>query len=421
MLKNNSLLIILSVFQFAFGQNHSIVDNTALRIDYQVYASHYLDSLKIYNISKVENFSFNQNSLLDEFNYGVHKIEMYDSLSKQLIYSKGFSSLYQEWQNTPEALDKTEIFEMSFLLPMPKKSVMLIHYNRNRENVFFATDTFYVSPIGTNVKPNIIKYPIFDIHKTGNSSEKYDLLIIPDGYSIKDEQKMKDDFLKIGKSILKCRPYSEIKEHMNIKGLIAFSQENGIQDPNQNLLPKTVLNSSFNTFYSDRYLMLNEVWKMYDIATSTSFDGILIMCNTEKYGGGGIYNFYATCCVDCKDYAFITIHELGHSIAGLADEYYSSEVSVEDFYPTHIEPWEPNITTLIEFEKKWQKMVDANTPIPTPIEGFRKTVGVFEGAGYQAKGIYRPMASCSMKDVIYNHFCPVCQKAIKKMLLFYTK
>lgn len=421
MFKSISFLVLICILPFSHGQKNSLVENLALRIDYHVFATYNSDSINIVSIHKVEDFVFNPNSLFDVFNFGVHRIEMYDSVSRQLLYSKGFSSLYQEWQNTAEALNKTEVFEMSFILPMPTKTVKLIHYNRNKENVYVATDSFFVSPRGLVNKPNVAKHPFYNVHISGNSTQKYDLLIIPDGYSKKDELKMLNDFKKIGKGILECSPYSEIKEDINIKGLLAYSEVSGIRDPNQKFLPHTLLNTSFNTFDSDRYLMLYDVWKMYDLATSTSYDGILIMCNTDKYGGGGIYNFYATTCVDCADFAFITIHELGHSISGLADEYYSSEVSVEDYYPLHIEPWEPNITTLVEFDKKWKNMIEEDVPIPTPVEAYRSRLGVFEGAGYQAKGVYRPVVSCSMKDVIYNNFCPVCRQAITKMVLFYTK
>lgn len=420
-MRKTYLILLFFVFSFAKAQNVFFDDNKAMRIDYQVFASLNLDSIAIHSVYAVDAFSINKNSFIDSFEYGMHKIEIYDSLSNKLIFSKGFSSLYEEWQHTPEAMEKIQAFEMSFLFPFPKKSVKLVFYNRIKDNTFTAVDSFYISPL--MAKKNIKKtsVSVMDIHISGNPKNKYDLVIIPDGYSQNEELKMKEDFQKISKGLLDCEPYSEIKDQINIKGLVAFSQESGIRDPIQNNMPQTVLNSSFNTFYSYRYLMLTQVWKMYDIATSTSFDGILIMCNTDKYGGGGIYNFYATTCADCEDYAFICVHELGHSISGLADEYYSSDVSVEDYYPTHIEPWEPNITTLVNFDKKWKDMLKDDTPIPTPVEGYRKAVGVFEGAGYQSKGVYRPVVSCTMKDVVYNNFCPVCSKAIKQMILFYSK
>lgn len=421
MIKKTYLVLLFSLFYFVKAQCPFLDDNTAMRVDYQVFTSSNFDSIAIHSVSVIDSFSFNKNTHIDSFNYGMHKIEIYDSLSNKLIYSKGFSSLYQEWQFTPEANDGRQAFEMSFLFPFPKTTVKLIFYNRNKENTFTSVNSFYFSPYMATKKTKKPLVPVMNIHISGNSKDKYDLLIIPDGYSKKEEQKMKKDLKKISEGLLECKPYSDIKDQINIKGLLAFSKESGVRDPIQNNMPQTILNTSFNTFNSDRYLMLTEVWKMHDLATTTTFDGILIMSNTSKYGGGGIYNFYATSCADCEDYAFITVHELGHSISGLADEYYSSDVSVEDYYPTHIEPWEPNITTLVEFDKKWKDMIGINTPIPTPIEEYRNVLGVFEGAGYKAKGVYRPAVSCSMKDVIYNNFCPVCSKAIVQMILFYSK
>jgi hypothetical protein len=145
------------------------------------------------------------------------------------------------------------------------------------------------------------------------------------------------------------------------------------------------------------------------------------MCNTKKYGGGGIYNWYATVS-DNKHINYVCVHELGHSIAGLADEYYSSEVTVQDFYPKGTEPKEPNITSLIDFKSKLQDMLEVGTPIPTPITDENKDkLGVYEGAGYCAKGLYRPYISCTMKDIVYDRFCPVCKKAISEMLELYSK
>ena len=75
---------------FSYSQKSSFVKNTALRIDYQVFVSHNFDSLKINSVYKIDDFVFNPNSLVDDINYGVHKIEMYVSSSHKLIFSRGF-------------------------------------------------------------------------------------------------------------------------------------------------------------------------------------------------------------------------------------------------------------------------------------------------------------------------------------------
>ena len=148
-------------------------------------------------------------------------------------------------------------------------------------------------------------------------------------------------------------------------------------------------------------------------------DAIFILVNSEIYGGGGMYNFYAIGTADNPHTIRVFVHELGHSFAGLADEYFQSEVAYNDFYDLRIEPWEPNITTLVDFDRKWKDMLPSGTPVPTPTEApYTDKTGVFEGGGYRDKGIYRPMDHCMMRDMAA--FCPVCRRAILRMIDFLT-
>lgn len=413
--------IIIGSFCLSFAQKQAFLNfDYSLRIDFTFKGAKNLDTILLFDLLKCNSISQNPNTVIDELGYGVHRIEVYDSLTNQLIFSKGFSSLYEEWKNTPQAQSDTGIFEMSIFMPMPTNTIKVVFLNRNRDGQFYKKHQSYISLNKIKIK-NIRKYETIPIHSSSDSKKSFDLVIIPDGYTKNEEQKLRNDLTRLAKYLLDCEPYSSMKNKINITGILVFSEESGITDPTSNLFVKTAVNSSFNALKSDRYLMINEVWKLNDIAQNAPFDAILVMCNTKKYGGGGIYNLYATTCVDCEDFAFVMTHELGHSINGLADEYYSSEVSVENYYPTNIEPWEPNITTLVAFEKKWKNMVDKETPIPTPVEGFRDKVGAFEGGGYQTEGVYRPVVSCSMKDIQYNHFCPVCSRAIRTMMSFYCK
>lgn len=392
----------------------------SLRIDFQFYGDYKSDTVLNVQGWSCPSIKQNLNSVIDTFNYGNHLIEVFDSITNTLIFSKGFGSLFEEWQNTPIGKIKKESFEMSVFLPMPQKSVKVVFSNRNRDGSIETKHVSYLSVKNIRNK-KVETLPTIPIYYSGVSEKKFDLVIIPDGYSKKDEKKMKDDFAHLSAYLLGCNPYSSLKDKINITGVVVFSENSGITDPSSNEYLKTAINSSFNTIESDRYLMVKDVWKLNDIAQNAPFDAILVMCNTSKYGGGGIYNYYATTCIDCEDVAFVMTHELGHSISGLADEYYTSEVSVENYYQLNVEPWEPNITTLVHFEKKWKDMVNKSTPIPTPQEGYKDNVGVFEGGGYQAKGVYRPVMNCSMKDVEYNRFCPVCKKSIKQMIDYYCK
>jgi hypothetical protein len=159
-----------------------------------------------------------------------------------------------------------------------------------------------------------------------------------------------------------------------------------------------------------------------DVAANAPYDQIYIIVNTDHYGGGAIYNHYAVCISDNMYGAYVFTHEFGHAFAGLGDEYYDSETSYIDFYPLNLEPWEPNLTTLVKFDQKWKDMIEEGTPVPTPNSTqYKDKVGVFEGGGYVNKGVYRPMYDCTMKSISEDNFCPVCKRAIQQMIDFYTK
>ena len=176
------------------------------------------------------------------------------------------------------------------------------------------------------------------------------------------------------------------------------------------------------TFDISRYLTTSDMKTVHDKAAAVPYDQIILLVNSDRYGGGGFYNFLDVCTAENKLSPRVFIHEFGHSFAGLGDEYYTSEVAYENYYNLKIEPWEPNLTTLIDFDSKWKSMVDSTTPIPTPrYDGYSSRVGAFEGGGYEAKGIYSPMEDCIMKSNSTTHFCPVCIKAIKDVILLNTK
>jgi hypothetical protein len=172
----------------------------------------------------------------------------------------------------------------------------------------------------------------------------------------------------------------------------------------------------------DRYLTTPETRAMYDIAANVPYDMIFVLVNSKRYGGGGFYNHYGQSTVDHQLSEIVAIHEFGHQFAGLADEYYTSEITYSDFYNLKFEPWEPNITTNIDFNSKWKNLVTPGTPIPTPrTEQYKDACGMFEGGGYLAKGIYSPMMDCRMKSNDAPGFCPACREAIRKMIGFYAE
>ncbi len=202
----------------------------------------------------------------------------------------------------------------------------------------------------------------------------------------------------------------------------AVSQDSGTDVPGEGIYVNTALNSSFYTFDLDRYLTTQDIKAVNDYAAAVPHDAIIVLINTTRYGGGGVYNYYSGTSSGNILSEKVFIHEFGHGFAGLADEYYSSTVAYDEFYPLDVEPWEPNITTMVDFGSKWKKDLVKGTPVPTPAEDkYENVTGVFEGGGYSAKGIFRPEMECRMKSNGPKGYCTVCRKAIKEMIEFYIK
>jgi hypothetical protein len=209
---------------------------------------------------------------------------------------------------------------------------------------------------------------------------------------------------------------------INIWAVEAFSDESGTDIPADSVWKNTLLNSSFYTFDSERYLMTKDYKKVRDIAANAPYEQIYILVNTSKYGGGAIYNYYNVVAADNEKSRQIFIHEFGHGLAGLADEYFTSEVAYQDFYPLDVEPWEPNITTLVNFKSKWKNLVNNTISIPTPVEDAPENqIGAYEGAGYVAKGVYRSTPNSIMKSFTSDEFNEVSKKAIERVIKFYSK
>ena len=224
------------------------------------------------------------------------------------------------------------------------------------------------------------------------------------------------------KSMFSYSPYDHYRESFNIRGVMAPSVESGCTMPGDHIYKNTVMRFSFWTFDSERYCMSTDNRDIRDLAGQVPYDQIYILVNTEKYGGGGIYNFYCSSASSNGFSSDVIIHEFGHGFAGLADEYYNDETGYDHMYNLTLEPWEPNITSLVDFSNKWGDMLNKKTPVPTPREPkYEQTIGVFEGGGYEPKGMYSPHMDCLMKTFKGHDFCPVCQRAIERMILYYSK
>ncbi|GAB4326619.1 MAG: IgA Peptidase M64 [Bacteroidales bacterium] len=361
--------------------------------------------------------------LRDNFGYGDHFFKVYRARDSVLLYSRGYSTLFREWQTTAEAKSVDKAFEESVRFPKPKVPVILEISGRDTLGRLVPRFTTLYDPSSPFTDKQLRRpAPVFDVSVNGPTDRQVDIVLLPEGYTEEELNTFLKDTERFRDILVSFDPYTQYSDRFSIRAVWAPSPEKGSDIPRKDDWKATNLGTSFFTFDSERYCMTENYWDVADLAANAPYDQIYILVNTDKYGGGAIYNYYSVSVNGNLKAGKIFIHEFGHGFAGLGDEYYTSQVSYNDFYPPNIEPWEPNLTTLVNFNAKWKDMIPANVPTPTPDTSlYDNTVGLFEGGGYSAKGVYRPSRDCLMNSFKGDKFCPVCQEAIKKMIRFYTE
>ncbi len=368
-------------------------------------------------------FAGSHENLIDPFNYGNFKYEVFDAAENLLIYSRGFCTLFQEWQTTAEAKTMERSFYEVATIPFPKNKVRFVLNIRERNGNFIKLYERMIDPSDYYIiKEKTVNTAVTKIYGPGNPRECVDLAFVAEGYTADEMNKFREDVKKMADILFAESPFSDYRDKINIWAVEAVSSDSGTDIPGEKIYNNTVLNSTFFTFGTDRYLTTQDIKSVNDYAAAAPHDNIIVLINSNKYGGGGVYNYYSGTTAGHPLSPVVFIHEFGHGFAGLADEYYSSEVAYEEFYPLNVEPWEPNITTMVNFESKWKKMISRETKVPTPAEEkYSNVTGLFEGGGYSAKGIFRPELDCRMKSNSPKGYCSVCREAIKKMIEFYIK
>lgn len=418
-------LFFISLYIASANTFNQYFEDKTLRINYLHIGNKSIEELVISDFVLKKGWFGTRSQLIEPYMYGDLLVEVFDKKTNIIIYSRSYSCLFTEYRTTERG--ETEIAKMqeSVNIPLPKDvfRLKISSFNRKRESTVLK-DTI-LNPQTLNCKKAKKNNKVMCLHNGASPKKAIDILLIPDGYSKADKKQLKYDMKRFAKYIMNCSPYKENKHKVNIRAIEGYSEQSGITQPQNNIYVKTLLNCAYNALDLDRYLMCSDVWNLHDVADDAPYDAIIIICNSEKYGGGGIYNFYCTVYNHGQYPDYVIVHEMGHLIGGLADEYYTSEVSVQDFYPTGVEPTEPNLTTLVDFDSKWKDKVAADTKIPTPEvdknhPDYNK-IGVYEGGGYVAKGVYRPSLHCTMNSIVYNDFCPVCKEALEKIILYYSK
>jgi hypothetical protein len=364
-----------------------------------------------------------ETNLINPFNSGNFKYEVYDSTTNILIYSKPFCTLFQEWQTTAEAKSVDRSFCEVATMPYPKEKVRFILSKRERNGLFSKLYETIIDPDNYFIrKENPINVAVTKIYGSGDPHTSVDLAFIAEGYKADEMGKFREDVKKMADILFAEAPFSDYKDRFNIWAVEAISQDSGTDVPGEHIYVNTALNSGFYTFDIDRYLTTQDIKAVNDYAAAVPHDNIVVLINSTRYGGGGVYNYYTGTTTGNQLSPKVFVHEFGHGFAGLADEYYTSTVAYDEFYPLNVEPWEPNITTMVNFESKWKNMIAKDTPVPTPAEEkYKDVTGLFEGGGYSAKGIFRAEMDCRMKSNGPKGYCSVCRNAIKEMIEFYIR
>ena len=357
---------------------------------------------------------------------GNGELKLIDSKSGKTIYRTSFSSLFQEWLVTEEASQTTKSFEATFLVPFPKQEVfaeitLLDNKGEMQTSLrhrILPDDKLIRNMNGRETAPH--EYLL----KSGSAEDCIDIAIVAEGYAAEDMEVFMLDARTACEEIFRYEPFASHKEKFNVVAVRIESKQSDVSVPQDGIWRQTALNSNFHTFYSPRYLTTNSVHLIHDSLAGIDYEHLIILANTDTYGGGGIYNSYTLTTAHNPQFKPVVVHEFGHSFGALADEYFYEQADhTENTYDLKYEPWEQNITSLVDFESKWKDMLDKRTSVPTEPTDKRKkeyTVGVYEGGGYMTKGMYRPAVVCRMRDNVATQFCPVCQRAIERIILYNT-
>lgn len=413
MMKKSILTIVLALTSLTAGAqafDDYFTDQT-LRLDYTFSGNAARQDIYVDKLNVSPRWYGKRKRLAELPVEGNGQITVRDHRTGLAIYRNSFSTLFQEWLSYDEAKAEKKSFENVFLVPMPKDTVDITIDLRNNRRKIMATLTHTVVP--TDILIHHIgernRTPHLTLQQAADTTRCIHIAYVAEGYQEQEMQTFVDDAKTAMEALFAHEPFKSMRNRFNIVAVMSPSKDSGTSEPGKGEWRQTALGSHFNTFYSDRYLTTLNLKALHDWLAGIPYEHIIVLVNTEKYGGGGILNSYNLSMAHHRMFKPVVVHEFGHSFAGLADEYAYEQEAIP-MYPADVEPWEPNITTLVNFGAKWKDMVGK-------IDG----VGLFEGAGYSLKGVYRPENDCRMRTNENPTFCHVCEKAIRDIVDFYTK
>lgn len=416
-----SILLIGFLLPIQAQNFNDFFEDKTLRIDYNFAGDVNEQTISIDQLNVIPRWYGKHHRLAELPMEGNGQITVRNHKTNEVIYRNSFSTLFQEWLTYPEASTVKKAFENVLLIPMPKDTVDVTLDLRNNRREIMATLTHQIIPTDILIRHigehNITKYTT--IQQATDTSQCIHIAYIAEGYKQDEMDTFIHDARVATEAIFAHEPFKSHRSSFNIIAVEAPSVESGTSEPSKGVWKNTALHSHFDTFYSDRYLTTLNLKDMHNLLAGTAYEHIIVLVNTDEYGGGGILNSYNLSMTHHNMFKPVVVHEFGHSFGGLADEY-AYDFEQLPVYPHDVEPWEKNITTLVDFNNKWENLMPFGMQIPTPLNPNKNVVGVYEGAGYSIKGVYRPMQNCRMRTNEYPDFCPACQQALTRLIDFYT-
>jgi hypothetical protein len=402
---------------------------------------------------------------IDDTNLGKYFFEVIDRKTNRTLYSRGFASMYGEWEETPEAAGQRRTFHESLRFPTPTGPVQVVLKKRDKKNAFREVWSVVADPANPTIDrtgpPAGLR--VWAVMKNGEPRDKVDLLLLGDGYTTAEMEKWHADARRLTELLFAAPPFKEHRADFNVWAIDTPADASGVSRPSDGVWRHSPLGASYDAFGSERYILAFDNKRLREVASAAPYEFIEIVVNGRKYGGGGIFNQYATVASDNEWTPYVFVHEFGHHFAGLADEYYTSDVAYSAS-TERPEPWEPNATADPK-ASKWAELIPPGTPLPTSwakdrfeaeekrIQARRRelraqhrpeeemealfreemrldqkllaeragTVGAFEGADYEARGYYRPQTDCIMFTRDPVGFCAVCRRAIERIISLYAR
>ena len=401
-------LLVISGLTAQAQRFEDYFEDRTLRIDYTFAGCDYMQDIYVDELVSLPHWYGRRDRLAELPLRGNGQVTVRSNADSTIIYRHAFSTLFQEWLATDEAKHVQRSFENVFLIPFPKApveiKVELFDYHERVVNSLTHT----VDPTDILIRKagerSVTPYDV--MHQAADTAHCIHIAFVAEGYTADEMEHYLDDCRQAIGSLFQHEPFKSMQDRFNIVALKSVSEESGTSEPSKGVWRNTVLSSHFDTFYSDRYLTTLHLKRLHDVLAGTPYEHIIILVNTEHYGGGGIYNSYNLSYTGGKNFLPVVVHEFGHSFGGLGDEYAYGED--DPMYFDDTEPWEPNLTTKATGFIKWDNLIQ---------EG---KAGLFEGGGYLEKGVWRGSENCRMRTNEEPEFCPVCQQALTRLIDFYT-